>query len=192
MNHKILKIFLQVAVLVAIFAGALYATRIAQESEAVRVVVARYGYVGIFVISVISGFNLAVPVPAIAFLPLFLESGLNFWAAIFFIGAGMTLADTIAYFLGKVGRQVISYSTGDGVLLRLEKMRERHRFGPMAVLFLFAALVPFPNEILVVPLGFLKYRIVYIIPTVFAGNLVFNTLYAAGVVELFQVTAGIL
>jgi len=53
--------------LLAFFIGALYIGKYESDNSVVRDVVSRYGYLGVFVISFISGFNLAVPVPAISF-----------------------------------------------------------------------------------------------------------------------------
>ena len=184
-SSRTLRIIGQILILVAIVAAAFYFAGIAKESEAVRQVVAAYGYAGVFVVALISGFNLAVPIPAVTFLPLFLESGLAFWPTIFVIAAGMTLADTAAYILGRVGRHVASEATTEKVLRRLEGIRERYQWAPLAVLLLFASIAPLPNEILVAPLAFLGYRVRQIFPVVFVGNVIFNTLYSQGVISIF-------
>lgn len=185
MNKKFLKIFAQAVLLAIILAGAFFTARFAQESEQVRALVAEYGYFGIFLVSAISGFNLAVPIPAIAFLPLFMESGLSFWPVVWFIVAGLTLADLVAYYLGRVGHQALAHSNSR-FLLVLQKTRKRFRWAPIVILFFFASFVPLPNEILLVPLGFLGYRLAYVFPVVFSGHLVFNTLYGTGIINLYE------
>jgi len=186
MTKKIAKLSLQSTLLVAFIIAAFYLARIAQENEPVRMLVADYGYVGIFVTSVVSGFNLVVPIPAIAFLPLFLESGLSFALIILFISAGVTLADTVAYFIGRAGRHIMSHSVEERVLVNLERVRARYHWAPITVLFLFAAFAPLPNEIVMVPLGLLGYRLLTVLPVAVAGNLVFNALYATGTIGLFN------
>ena len=181
------KIALQAVLLAAIIVFAFYLANTAEKNEYVQTLVANYGYVGIFITAVVSGFNLIVPVPAIAFLPLFLTSGLSFVPTILLITLGTTIADIAAYFLGKAGPHVIHYSFEDGVLRKLERIRERYRWAPMTVLFLFASFAPLPNEILLVPMGLLGYRFARIVPIAIAGNLVFNSLYATGVVGLFNI-----
>lgn len=174
--------------LVLIFAVALifYFSQFAKESEFVRNFVQSYGYFGVFVISIISGFNLAVPIPAVAFLPLFIEFGMDFWTTIILIAIGVTLADSLAYFVGRVGKEIVVHSFEEKILIKLGNIRERYPRAPMFILFFFASLVPFPNEVLVVPLGFLGYRPLKVIPVVFVGNLAFNALYAAGLINIFQ------
>lgn len=53
------------------------------------------------------------------------------------------------------------------------------------MLFLYAALVPFPNEILIIPLAFTGYRVLYILPPLLVGNGIFNLLAGFGIVSLF-------
>ncbi|OGZ30299.1 MAG: hypothetical protein A2931_02030 [Candidatus Niyogibacteria bacterium RIFCSPLOWO2_01_FULL_45_48] len=184
MARKSLKIILKLAVLVAILATAFYFAQVSRENEMVAELVYDYGYYGIFAVAVISGFNLAVPVPAIAFLPLFLESGLNFWSTIILITIGVTLADSFTYVIGRLGREVIDDKRK--MIIALERAGERHWWAPMTLLFLFSAVVPLPNEILVVPLGFLNYRFGRIWPVILAGNFIFNFIYASGVINLFE------
>lgn len=188
MNSRYIKFAWHIVALVAIVALALFLASLAKENELIRAIVLQYGYVGVFVVALICGFNLAVPIPAAAFLPLFLASGLGFWTSILFMSLGTTAADLLAYALSRVGRNLASHSLGERenkVFERIERIREKYSWGPIALLFAFAAVVPFPNEILVIPLGFLNYRLRYIFFAVFAGNFVFNTLYATGIIQIF-------
>ena len=185
-RRKTLRVSVQSVALIAVIALAFYLARLAQGNGAVQEIVAAYGYAGIFVVSVVSGFNLVVPVPAIAFLPLFLTSGLSFLPTILVIAAGVSLADSVAYFAGRIGRHVLAYAFEERLILRLERVRERYHWAPLTAFFLFAAFVPLPNEILVVPLGLLGYRFLQILPVAFAGNLAFNSLYATGTIGLFN------
>ena len=57
---------------------------------------------------------------------------------------------------------------------------------PLAALFVFICIVPLPNELLLIPLGLLGYRIVHVAPVIFIGNITFTLLYAKGLLELFK------
>ncbi|MDO8574511.1 MAG: hypothetical protein Q7R86_02700, partial [bacterium] len=80
---------------------------------------------------------------------------------------GMTLADGIAYVVGRTGRQFLHPRAK--LLSVLNKMRDRYYWSP-----------------LVVPLGFMRYRLRHMFLPMFAGNLVFNILSSIGVMKLFD------
>lgn len=182
---KILKPIFQGLFLLLFIGAAFYFAHLAKGNEAIRAVVASYGYVGIFVVSVISGFNLVVPIPAISFLPLFLQSGLDFWPTILIITIGMTLADTVAYLLGDLGRKFMPTNLSKKLERYIKIIHEKYNWAPLVLLFFFAAVVPLPNELLLLPFAFLNYRLIHIFPVVFAGNLVLNILYSQGIINIF-------
>lgn len=183
------KLILHFIVLLFVVALALTLARFVRDNDLVQNLVAQYGYLGIFILAFVTGFNLvAVAIPAVTLMPFFLASGLNFWLVIIFITCGMTLADTTAYILSRLGRKIASSTLsprGKKILLRLEKLKEKFSWGPIVALFLFASVAPVPNETLLIPMGFLNYQMYKILPAVFAGNFVFNTLYATGLVHVF-------
>lgn len=186
-TRSTLKLVLQGVGLAAVLTGAYWLTRLAHSSEAVRMTVASYGYVGVFIVSFISGLNLVVPVPAVAFLPLFLEAGLTFVTSVVVMSAGMTIADSVAFGFGSLGRRAYASTKGnEHVITRLERWRKRHRFGPYLALLIFSSFAPLPNEVMVIPMGILGYKVRFILPIVFAGNIVFNTLYASGILRVFD------
>lgn len=183
---KIWKPALKLVLLLAVFGLAFFAAKITRENSFVKELVAGYGYSGIFVVAVISGFNLAVPVPAASFIPVFTAAGLNFWVTVAIIAIGVTLADSIAYLIGKTGHQLVS-AQNSGLSAYLEKLRARHSWWPIALLYLFAAFVPIPNEVLVIPLAFAGYKISHLLPALLLGNATFNILAGLGVINLFAV-----
>lgn len=174
-------------ILLSVLAVAFWLAEKAGENEFIRQIISEYGYGDIFVVTLASGFNLAVPVPAVSFMPLFIEAGLNKWAVFAVIVFGVTVADSIAYAFGRTGRMLLALDPERRMTARLERLRARFRFAPHAALFLFASLVPLPNEILVVPLGFLGYRLRSLLPPLFLGNAAFNALSGFGIMRLFEV-----
>jgi len=184
---KIRKWLIYFAVIVSIFTFAFWLALLAKESSVIRELVSSYGYMGIFVVSVFSGFNFVVPIPAISFLPLFLESGFNLWFTIFIMSLGMTLADVVAYIFGVLGRRFTLSANNAKIIARMNKLRSRHYWAPVVALFFFAAFIPLPNEFLMVPLGFMGYNLRYIFPVIFLGNTIFNIFTAFGVISLFNI-----
>lgn len=155
------------------------------ESEAVREIVAQFGYIGVLIIAAVSGFNVLVPIPAVALLPLFTASGLSFWPVIIIIALGMTLGDSIGYAIGAVGRDVAERKNVESRWYTwLCNFQKKHTWGPYVVLALYASFAPAPNELIVIPMSFMGYPMRIMIPIMFVGNLIFNTLAALGIFAL--------
>lgn len=158
--------------------------RIARDNDVVRQAVAQYGYVGVFVVALVSGFNVVVPVPAVAFMPLFVTSGLDLATTLGIIVVGVTVADLVAFSLGRAGADLEVLERSRAVR-RLRALRERHYWMPLAVMFFYACLAPFPNELLAIPLGLMKYPARHMILPLLLGNLVFTAYATFAVLALF-------
>ncbi len=176
-----LKAFVAFALVAAGFAlgGSIHGNEDAAE------LVRAFGYFGVFLAAVVSGFNLVVPVPAVAFLPTFLAAGLDLWPTILVMSLGVTLADSIAFLIGNAGRSFARRGKARDAVRWLEKLRERSPAAPLAALAFVAAFVPIPNEVVALPLGLMGYRFRAVFATVLCGNLVFNTLFAHGVAGFY-------
>lgn len=177
----------QIIVLLGIISGALYLNHLAQNSDLIKITVSQFGYLGVFLIAVLAGFNLAVPLPAIAFLPLFVTSGFSLWPCVLIISIGMTLADTIGYFLGRAGHNLFSSLASRELREHLARWREHYHWAPAIVIFIFISFIPVSNEVLIVPLGFLGYGVRHLLLPIFLGNAVFNIVYAGLVLKIFGV-----
>jgi membrane protein YqaA with SNARE-associated domain len=178
-------IAIQVAAIVAIGAAAVWTNLYAADHDLFREAAVRFGYPGILLGGAASGFNLVVPVPIIAFFPFFVEVGFHPVVTVAVIATGMTLGDLLGYLIGHTARDVLA-PRREGLVARLERMRERRPYLPFVVMFLYAAFAPIPNEVLVIPLAFLRYPVAAIFSAVLLGNLIFNSLVAFGVVHVFD------
>ena len=176
---------LQAAALAVVIALVVWANLYAAEHDFVRELARRFGYPGLFVGAAISGFNLVVPIPVIAFFPFLMEVGFAPLPTVATIALGMTTGDLVGYLLGRTTREMFAPKM-KGMMARLERLREQHPVLPFVVMFLYAAFAPVPNEILVIPLAFLRYPLIGIFTAVLAGNLIFNSLVAFGVVRVFE------
>ena len=168
---------LKIILFIGVFILAFWLSSRSQEYPFVIELVARFNYLAVFIIAVISGLNLFVPIPAVAFLPLFFEAGLNFWLVILTLTAGMFLADSFAFLLGKTGRHIV----------KMEKLKNENKKLPYFFLFLFATFAPFPNEVLVIPMGLMGYKLKNMALPLAAGSFLFNFLYAYGVLNIFDI-----
>lgn len=176
---------LHAAALAVVIALVVWANLYAAEHDFVRELARRFGYPGLFVGAAASGFNLVVPIPVIAFFPFLMEVGFAPVPTVATIALGMTTGDLVGYLLGRTTREMFAPKM-KGMMARLERLREQHRVLPFVIMFLYAAFAPIPNEILVIPLAFLRYPLIGIFTAVLAGNLIFNSLVAFGVVQVFE------
>jgi len=125
------------------------------------------------------------PVPIVAFTPIFVELGLNTVLVVVAIVIGLTMGDLVTYAFGVLGRR-LSGGKENKVLVRLEAYSKKYKTLPLWILFFWASFIPIPNEVLLLPLGLLGYRLVHILPPLILGNIVLNTLVASGVVGIFS------
>lgn len=158
-------------------------------SETVVSIVSRFGYGGVFLVAILSGFNIVVPVPAVTFLPLFTASDLLFLPVLLLITVGMTIGDMFGFFIGDAGRRLReTVRKGEKKISRLheyvQRAQDKHPSLPYIILMLYTAFAPAPNEVLVIPMAFAGYPLRRMFPVILAGNFIFNTFAALGVFHI--------
>ncbi len=116
--------------------------------------VLQFGYVGVFLISLIGTLSVVFPIPYTLVIYL-LGSVLDPILVAISGGLGSAVGEFSGYVLGYYGRTVFSEE-------RRRKMdymmKVFHRYG-FAAIFLFA-LTPLPDDLLFIPLGIMRYRFV--------------------------------
>ena len=171
-------------VALALAVGAIvWANQVAIENEAILDAIARFGYVGLFGVAAVSGFNVIIPIPAISLFPLLMEAGFNPIATVLIIGVGMTAGDMAGYLLGRLGRKLVEKP---GWMRRIESVRERRPLAPYVILFFYAAFAPVPNELIVIPMALIGCHWLGVLAAALGGNLIFNSLAAAGFHGIFD------
>lgn len=175
---------LRIAALAAVIALVVWVNEYAAANLEVVAAVQRFGYAGLFAVSAVSGFNLLVPIPIIAFFPFLMQAGLAPAPALIVIASGMTVGDLVGFLLGRAGRKLVERPHW---LVRLERLQARHRLAPYVLLFLYAAFIPLPNELVVIPMALIGCRMLGVVGAALGGNLIFNSLAAAGFQGVFSV-----
>lgn len=110
-----------------------------------------YGYIGIFFISIIGNISIVIPVPFVLVIYAF-GSILNPILLGLAGGIGSTIGEFPSYLVGRGGRVILNEKQRTR-LDRIEKLVEKHG---LLLIFLFA-LLPLPDDILLIPLGMMKY-----------------------------------
>lgn len=181
------KALFQILVVIALIILAFYLAPVVEESSRLSGLVHDFGYLGVFIVAIIGGLNLFVPIPAITFLPVFLAADLNLTLIVLTIALGATLADSIAYLLGRAGRNIVSYEHNRQILEFVDGIHKKGRHAMAIVLLLFASFVPLPNEVLVAPYAFFGFKFRQIFPLILIGNIIFNTLGALGISQFVKI-----
>lgn len=141
--------------------------------------IASFGVLGILLVSFIGGLNLVFPIPATAFIPVFSAAGFATSLIVTIIVIGTTIADLIAYYIGTILKP-----KADKIHNRfVDWLRENCVGKPMYtgfVVFLYAAIIPFPNEVLLLPLGSLGMKLKNLVVPFTLGTAVHVTALAYG------------
>jgi len=134
----------------------------------------RYGYAGVFTISLLGSLLVFVPVP---YLLLIFWMGSLFNPVLVGIvgGLGATAGKMTSYIIGAVGRKFISSERRD----RLDFARTLlGKYGALAIFFF--ALSPLPDDILYVPLGIMRYNLISFFIFCLSGKIILTTIVAFG------------
>ncbi len=126
--------------------------------------VSTYGYTGAFLISTFGNFTVFFPVPFVLTIYAF-GATLNPLLLGFVCGLGSTVGEFSAYLIGRGGRRVLNS--------RYEKQLETakslvQRYGAW-IIFLFA-LSPLPDDLILIPLGMLRYNLRKAMTAMFLGK----------------------
>jgi membrane protein YqaA with SNARE-associated domain len=134
--------------------------------------VTQYGYAGAFLISIFGNFTIFFPVPFTITIYAF-GATLNPLLLGIVCGIGSTIGEASAYLVGMGGRKVIEGRYEE----RLESAKRLiQRYGA-AIIFLFA-LLPLPDDVILIPLGVLRYDLKKALTAAFLGKVTMCTIVA--------------
>ena len=123
-----------------------------------------YGYAGAFVISIFGNFTIFFPVPYALTIYAF-GATLDPLLLGLVCGLGATIGEFSAYLIGRGGRKLIEERYGR----RLEGAKMLiQRYGMLAIFFF--ALTPLPDDLILIPLGMLKYSLRKALVAAFLGK----------------------
>jgi len=112
-----------------------------------------YGYVGAFLVCILGNISIFIPIP-FALIVYAFGSTLNPLLLGLVSGLGSTIGEMVSYFLGWGGRKIIESRYGS----RLDAVKKLvGRYGALSVFLI--ALLPVPDDLLLIPLGMMKYDI---------------------------------
>ena len=134
----------------------------------------QYGYLGIFLISLLGAMSIFVPIPyTVVIFILGGQPSFDPFLIAVAAGAGAAIGEFSGYLIGVGGSKVISgrYKKRMEFLTKLFK-----KYGPIAI-FVFA-LTPLPDDLLFIPLGVMRYSLVRAFVPAILGKFFSNLIIA--------------
>lgn len=165
--------------------GAFFLADYVQDSNAARALVERFGYFGVFIIALVIGLNLFLPIPAATFTPIYVSAGFPIPGVIIALVLGATIADAIGYLIGVGGRHITKHAH-PALQEKMESFAHAHHALVLPCIFLFSAFSPFPNEIIVIPLAVMGIRFRAIFFPLLLGTIFYETFLAYGITSVFE------
>ena len=174
----------------AIWIASLYLADYVANNDMAQNLVSQFGYLGILIIAIVSGINVLIPVPAAAFVPVFTAAGLWLPLIILMLVIGTTIADLIGYWIGRWSKEFVEEHYPQSYR-RMKVLDERHHSLVLPMVFLYAALIPFPNEAMLIPLALIGFRFKTLLIPLVLGNVVNQTALAFGANNIFTLLFGL-
>ncbi len=128
-----------------------------------------YGYLGAFVSSLVGNATVIIVFPYTAIIFLLAAFGLNPWLLALVTGLGSMLGELVSYVVARTGSGAFERKRPTSYAAVRSIVERRPRLIPL-LLFSFAAL-PLPDDLLLIPLGIVRYSIWKIIGPNFLGKL---------------------
>jgi membrane protein YqaA with SNARE-associated domain len=132
----------------------------------------------VFVAGVLGGTSIVFPFPYYLVVATAAAGGANPFLVGLCAGLGVMVGDTTSYLVGHAGRHVLPDRASAAIRFVHRRVADIHSAKFYAFLFVYGAVMPLPNDILVVPLGAAGVPYWRVILPFGAGNVVFNTAVA--------------
>jgi len=130
------------------------------------VVALEWGYLGMFVVSLVGNATILFPIPAVV-LTFTMAPFLNPWILGAVAGLGAAIGELTGYALGRGGSKILDKKNKEW----LKKAKKwEHKHGMFIVIFLFA-LTPLPDDIVGILAGLVKYDLKHFFIATLLGKL---------------------
>jgi len=130
-------------------------------------------YVIMFFLAFLGGLSTFSGIPYHVVLIAFASSGLNPFLLGLLATSGVMLGDATSYYLGTQSKDLLTEHM-QSVLHKLKEVENRTPRLMTILFFLYGALVPFSNDIIVIPSGILGYAFWRVMIPLGIGTLIFN------------------
>lgn len=165
--------------------GSLFLTEYVLQNPASQDLIRDFGISGLFILSFVSGLNLLLPVPAATFAPIFSAGGMSLPTIIFVLVLGTMSANLLSYVAGRYGGK-FTRSRYPELQQKMLSLYKNHQYWLPHFVFGFAALIPLPDEVYLVPLGILGIKLQQFIIPLTLGTIFYQTFATYGIDNIFK------
>jgi membrane protein DedA with SNARE-associated domain len=137
---------------------------------------AQNSYIIIFIVGAVGGVSTITSTSFYTTLTTLAHGGVNPWFLGLFGGIGITIGDSLFYYLGKKGEESLPEKARKATGKFSDWMKRHPKWLIPIVTFVYSGCTPLPNDILTVSLGIAKYR--YIVGPLLLGNIFLTTIIA--------------
>ncbi len=147
-------------------------------------------YILMFILSLLGGLSTFSGVPYHVVLIALAVGGVNPFILGIVTAVGVMIGDSTSYYIGYQGRTLMSQRI-QKVLEKLSYIKEKYPRLLPVIFLLYGSLLPFSNDVIVIPMGFLRYPFWRVIIPLGVGNIIFNiglaviAAYAYSYIQIF-------
>lgn len=147
----------------------------------------RNGYLVALVVSAVGGFSLLTSGPLIATIAALAYAGLDPIVLGILSGIGMTIGDSVYFFIGIRGKAALEDSASGERRAKIEEwLRTRPKWMVPFVVYVYVGLTPLPNEALLLSLSVAGGKFSYVLPSLLLGNITLATAIALAGSQLLK------
>ena len=172
-----------IVLVIVIFITAIWLSQWLSTSTEAVAVVERFGYLGLVGIGMVAGLNFIIPIPAATFSALYSAAGLATTGIILALAVGTLIADMIGFWVGTKLRLLVNDSYPK-IAAYAKNIAAGSGYYIFIFVLLYAALVPFPNEAILIPLAISGIKFRYLVAPLLIGNILHQAILIVGVDSL--------
>ena len=148
------------------------------STEIVELIGINNGYLLTFFASLLGGTFILVPFPYHLIVFTLASGGLNPFLLGIFAGTGILIGDSTSYFIGYTGREIVTGKLQLFFKRLYDWCLDKPKWILPTFLYIYSSVIPIPNDLIIVPLGFARYPYTRIVIPLWLGAITFNTLLA--------------
>jgi len=164
--------------LIAIFAFWIIILYKIPPTEIVDKVGVQNSYLLVFVLAIIGGISILFPLPYYLVVFTFAAGGSNPILLAVMAGTGVAVGDSTSYLVGYSGREIL---TGKPMVIFnkiYEWLSKKPKWMLFSFLYAYTAISPLPNDLINVPMGFMRFPYFRLVIPMWLGNMTFNLIIA--------------